>query len=1641
MPVYSFGAFSSADLGQAAQGIAPSGTSITVTGAGDTMQVNDVDAIFDDEDAGSGQSLDADGTQALAASFDGGTYSAGQHVESVYAWTFTNTTTGETGTAHLIRIYTGGSNTTRDAQAGEYQYAFTAPVSQGDVLTFSNATYIGQAAYADLAPLGGASDYIVEGTSGDDLIVGTYAGDPDGDRIDNNDAADGSNDDRIEAGAGNDSIDGGAGADYILGEDGDDVIFLADDFGTDTIIGGERDESRGDTLDLSGTTTGVVVDLTNVDAETGRVTNGTDTASFTEIEHIVLGRGRDTVVLADGSGDDAVQSFDMADGGNGTTNDRLDVSGLTSDGGTTPVTTADVVVSDTNGDGTGDAILTFRGGESITLIGVSPAQLGTPAQLEAVGIPAAPAPATQDFVVDGTAAGEVINTGYGGDPEGDRIDNNDAADGSNDDSIRAGGGDDTIAAGFGNDTVDTGDGNDLVYAEAGDDSIIGGQGNDTLFGDDGDDTLRGGIGNDSLDGGDGRDLLSGDEGNDTLWGLDGDDTLIGGEGDDFLNGGYGSDEISGGVGDDFLEGWYGEDTIYGGDGNDFIDADIDSDLVYGGEGNDTVVGGFSVSTDTIYGEGGDDSLDGQSGDDLLYGGIGDDVLIGNFGDDTIFLEDDFGNDTIIGTQGDETTGDVLDMSAVTTATRVDLRDGNPATGTVSDGTYTANFIEIENIILGGGRDTIVLADGSGADKVIAFDMTDSGDGTTNDQLDVSGMTSDGGTTPVTTADVIVSDTNGDGTGDAILTFPYAESITLVGVLASQLDTPAELTAIGIPLGPMVSDFIVEGSAGADLIDGLYSGDPEGDMIDNSDHSNGSNDDSVVAGGGDDTVYSGAGYDTVEGGTGDDYIVAGAGNDSIYGGTGDDSIEGGDDQDTISLENDFGDDTIDGGSGGTTDFDILDAGLVTDNLFVDLSAGGAADPESGTITADNPPTAPAGQHYVRVFEPNTPAAITDFGVYPTGAIDFNDGTFHWVLVADNDAVLADSQGGQFTGQDATQSLASDLDGLGIIGSNIGAPGKTTYLDGNGNSFTTGWLTTYGPGAGTVPNKAYLIVTDAAGGDPVGTATYTGVNNPYADFTYSSFTIGGDVATFTEIEAVILGSGDDTVIGSGGNDSVSTGSGADIVNGGAGNDTFDLGTSDGAVDTVVFADGDGKDTVAGFEAPTDNGNGTFTGNDQLDVSGMTDANGNPVNVLDVTVTDTNGDGTGDAILTFPNGESITLTGVSPADVASPDALAAMGLPFGDDIISGTSGNDLIDAGYAGDPHGDAVDASDNADGNNNDVIDAGAGDDTVNSGAGDDSVDGGGGNDSLLGGDGADTLVGGTGNDTLSGGAGADVILGGDGDDLLQVGEGDTLDGGDGDDYFNIAAGTYGPGVTTIIGGEGGETAGDTLAFNGTINRSDITFTNTDPGVGGGMSGTVTLAGGMIVNFTEIEKIIICFTQGTRIATPRGAQPVEDIAIGDLVLTRDHGLQPVRWIGRRTVPALGSMAPIRFETGVLNNERPLLVSPQHRMLISCPDTVLLFGESEVLAAAKHLVNGGSVAQMNGGNVTYVHIMFDRHEVIYAEGAASESFFPGGTGLNAVEEAAREELFNLFPDLRSHVGAYGNTARLCLKSHESGLLERLI
>ncbi|MHA3979058.1 Hint domain-containing protein [Halovulum sp. GXIMD14794] len=162
--------------------------------------------------------------------------------------------------------------------------------------------------------------------------------------------------------------------------------------------------------------------------------------------------------------------------------------------------------------------------------------------------------------------------------------------------------------------------------------------------------------------------------------------------------------------------------------------------------------------------------------------------------------------------------------------------------------------------------------------------------------------------------------------------------------------------------------------------------------------------------------------------------------------------------------------------------------------------------------------------------------------------------------------------------------------------------------------------------------------------------------------------------------------------------------------------------------------------------------------------------------------------------------------------------------------------------------------------------------------------------------------------------------------------------------------------------------------------------------------------------------VCFTRGTMILTPTGEVPIEDLHAGDLVMTRDRGAQPLRWVGSRTVAATGPLAPITIKAGALGNDRDLRVSPAHRMLVGGWKAEVLFGQREVLVTARQLTVRDDVFMVEGGEVEYFHLLLDRHEILTANGAPSESLNPSDLALDALETEQRAEIRALFPELLS-------------------------
>ncbi len=345
------------------------------------------------------------------------------------------------------------------------------------------------------------------------------------------------------------------------------------------------------------------------------------------------------------------------------------------------------------------------------------------------------------------------------------------------------------------------------------------------------------------------------------------------------------------------------------------------------------------------------------------------------------------------------------------------------------------------------------------------------------------------------------------------------------------------------------------------------------------------------------------------------------------------------------------------------------------------------------------------------------------------------------------------------------------------------------------------------------------------------------------------------------------------------------------------------------------------------------------------------------------------------------------------------------------------------------GDGADDLTIGDGATVEKIETGDGDDTI--AIGDnltaDDIKTGDGADDLTIGDGAtvDDIDSGKGDDSISFGDNlvADDIKTGDGADDLTFGDGATVDDvktGKGDDVVTI----------------GDDFTGDKVETNDGFDYVTIGTSAVIDDLDGGKDFDVLATKTNLPNVSNFESII-CFARGTLIRTARGEIPVEFLAASDWIVTANNGVQRIRWAGSSVVCGKAELAPIRIAKNALGNKRELWVSKQHRILVGDWRTELLFGEREVLAPANSLVDGAMIKSVEVDTIEYYHILFDRHEVVFSEGIPTESFHPGHVGLGALSEQSREEIFHIFPTLRSSPSSFGPSARHTLKAYEGRLL----
>lgn len=185
-------------------------------------------------------------------------------------------------------------------------------------------------------------------------------------------------------------------------------------------------------------------------------------------------------------------------------------------------------------------------------------------------------------------------------------------------------------------------------------------------------------------------------------------------------------------------------------------------------------------------------------------------------------------------------------------------------------------------------------------------------------------------------------------------------------------------------------------------------------------------------------------------------------------------------------------------------------------------------------------------------------------------------------------------------------------------------------------------------------------------------------------------------------------------------------------------------------------------------------------------------------------------------------------------------------------------------------------------------------------------------------------------------------------------------------------------------------------------------------------------------------VICFASGTLMRTPEGECPVEDLVAGDLVVTLDAGPQPIVWASATELCWPGHSEdelPIVIKADAFGSGQPsrdLIVSPQHKILVPFGET----GADAVLAPVKGLIALRGVRQMRGKRwVTYHHLMLARHHVLWSEGVASESFYPGPTAMKMLKPDQRSELLSLFPTISQGVDeGYGPRARRALSVGEA-------
>jgi Ca2+-binding RTX toxin-like protein len=1042
------------------------------------------------------------------------------------------------------------------------------------------------------------------------------------------------------------------------------------------------------------------------------------------------------------------------------------------------------------------------------------------------------------------------------------------------------------------------------------------------------------------------------------------------------NGDMGADRIAG----DFksvVDGTAGNDVITLTSG--YVDSDGDS---------------ITIGDDFVLAGDGNDSIDGSDGNDILYGELGDDTILGGNGNDTLFGGD--GADRLIG--GNE---------------------NDSLSGGAGDD-YLESGAGIDTLDAGDGNDVISVSDDHGTNTIDG--------GGWYDQLVFATPTSTEGVTVIWTGD-------GAGTYDfnattASGTFTNIEQSSGTDY-ADTYDASADTA--GVSVYANAGDDTLIGGSGADRLYGEE---------------------------GNDSVRAGAGADTIDGGAGADTIDGGYGDDTILGGTGNDSLTGADGSDLFIVQDAFGQDTIIGGEG-AVDLDTIDLTAVTTPITVTYTGN-----EAGTITdGTNTITFSQIEHliltegadYVQPVADGVGAWIegrggddTILGGQGNDTIDGGDGNDYLEDLTGDDTILGGA-GEDYLKVGRGNNLAVGGDGADTI---FAIEGGADTLDGGadadffdirtlGNVVITGGETTTAGGRDVDrvdigPDTAALTVniTGAEAGtisDGTSTITFTGIEE--LDLGGGNDTVNGG---FDTVGLIIDGddgndvfnlsntSGANVLDGQGGNDNIFSGSGNDTISGGSGSDRIAGGGGNdslsGGGDNDTILGGNGNDTLDGVQ-----GDDSLDGGSGDDLIFGGDGNDTLVAGNNTGAGDTLVGGNGDDLL-IDSFWNATLEGNSGSDTIQVGYGSATVIggedPDGTDVdrLSFDLANDAATVTFTGDEAGVYTD-SDGDSGTFSQIEEVYGSDrdDSIDAALDTSGV-------SIVTGRGFDTLIGGSGNDTLEGGREDDLLTGGLGNDTFIYIGGDGLDtisdfntgntGAllDGDTTNNdfIDLSSYYDSIFEVWADQ---------ADDGILNQSNTTDTkgnstdysdNTEFDSGDGIVFSGATANGSF--FATDNTGVVCFAKGTMILTKKGDMPIERLSPGDMVITRDNGPQPLIWVASRKLGMADltrapKLRPIRLAPELIGAHAPLIVSPQHAVLFRTEDG------DEQLVRATHLarMRGGKARVMQGCRaVSYFHLAFEAHQIIFANGAASESFYPGPQAVSALAADARQEISALFPDL---------------------------